>query len=171
VLGEHEGHQHYTIGQRRGIRIPVGHPLYVIDKDARTNTVTVGEREDLRAHGCIASEANWLIERDERAGPSSARATPGHSDVAGLAPGVDEPARWMRCTAKIRYNAQPVPARVRAVAKDHRRDACATDACATDIIEVRFDEAQYAVAPGQAVVCYEGDAVICGGWIEQALRE
>jgi tRNA U34 2-thiouridine synthase MnmA/TrmU len=32
-------------------------------------------------------------------------------------------------------------------------------------MEVRFDAAQPAVAPGQAVVCFEGDRVLCGGWI------
>ncbi len=35
-------------------------------------------------------------------------------------------------------------------------------------IEVRFDDPQYAVAPGQAVVCYDDDAVICGVWIDPA---
>ncbi|MHC4416769.1 MAG: aminomethyltransferase beta-barrel domain-containing protein, partial [Planctomycetota bacterium] len=33
----------------------------------------------------------------------------------------------------------------------------------------RFTEPQFAVAPGQAVVCYDGDAVLCGGWITEAL--
>ena len=36
-----------------------------------------------------------------------------------------------------------------------------------DEIEVRFAEPQYGVAAGQAVVCYDGDAVVCGGWINQ----
>jgi tRNA-specific 2-thiouridylase len=35
-------------------------------------------------------------------------------------------------------------------------------------IEVRFDQPQDAVAPGQAVVCYEDELVICGGWIQEA---
>ena len=48
------------------------------------NTITVGEKDDLRAIGCSGAEANWLAE------PSNA---------------------WIRCTTKIRYNARPVPAR------------------------------------------------------------
>jgi len=35
-------------------------------------------------------------------------------------------------------------------------------------MEVRFAQPQYAISPGQAVVCYDGDVVLGGGWIEQA---
>ena len=63
ILGEHEGHQLFTIGQRRGIGVALGHPIYVVNKDAATNTVTVGEKKDLQATGCFATEANWLREK------------------------------------------------------------------------------------------------------------
>jgi tRNA-specific 2-thiouridylase len=64
-----------------------------------------------------------------------------------------EPPRQPRpCEAKIRYNATPVAARVTALPGDR--------------LEVTFDRPQYAVAPGQAVVCYEGERVLGGGWIE-----
>jgi tRNA-specific 2-thiouridylase len=127
VLGRHEGHQHFTIGQRRGVGLALGHPVYVVDKNVATNTIVVGPQEDLLAGSCTARECNWLI---------------------------DPPAggRWLLCTAQIRYNAEPVPAAVRR--------------CSDAELEVRFDEPQSAVAPGQAVVCYDGEAVICGGWIE-----
>jgi tRNA-specific 2-thiouridylase len=46
-LGTHEGHWTFTPGQRKGIGISAAKPLYVIDADARTNTVVVGEREAL----------------------------------------------------------------------------------------------------------------------------
>ncbi|MEM7228535.1 MAG: tRNA 2-thiouridine(34) synthase MnmA [Planctomycetota bacterium] len=129
AIGEHPGHQHYTVGQRRGIGVALGYPLYVIEKNPQQNTITVGEKEQLAAHGCIAKDVNWL-------------STP-TSD-------------WTPCLAKIRYNAEPVPARMRASGDD------------SSLLEVRFDDAQYAVAPGQAVVCYEKDAVLVGGWIERA---
>ena len=129
VLGEHAGHQHFTIGQRRGLGVALGAPLYVVDKDPATNTVTVGGREDLLAAGCRAGEANWLGE----AGNGT----------------------WIDCGARIRYNAEAVPARVRRTGDDG--------------LEVRFAEPQFAVAPGQAVVCYDGDAVLCGGWITERL--
>ncbi len=126
-LGEHEGQQHFTIGQRKGVGLALGYPVFVISKDAETNTVVVGYKEELRADGLIAREVNWHIE------PSGA---------------------WRTCTAKIRYNAQPVEAAVRRTADDE--------------LEVRFAEPQHAVAPGQAVVCYDGEAVMCGAWIARA---
>jgi tRNA-specific 2-thiouridylase len=130
VIGEHAGHQHFTIGQRKGVGVALGHAVYVVEKDAIANTITVGEKEELYAKRCFATEANWLLDRDPSESP------------------------WMLCSAKVRYNAQPVPARVRAIADRE--------------IEVEFDEPQVAIAPGQAVVCYNGDAVICGGWISTA---
>ena len=121
-------HQHFTVGQRRGLGVAVGHPLYVVNKDATTNTVTVGNRADLDASGCLADETNWLIEPERGA--------------------------WIKCEAQIRYNGAPVPARVRTTGPG--------------TAEVRFDAPQFAVAPGQAVVCYDGDTVLGGGWITQA---
>jgi tRNA-specific 2-thiouridylase len=47
-LGTHSGHHNFTIGQRKGIGIAATRPLYVIKKDAATNTVTVGPKESLK---------------------------------------------------------------------------------------------------------------------------
>jgi tRNA-uridine 2-sulfurtransferase len=47
VLGRHRGHFHYTVGQRRGLGVHAAEPVYVLRTDARTNTVTVGPREEL----------------------------------------------------------------------------------------------------------------------------
>jgi tRNA-uridine 2-sulfurtransferase len=47
VLGRHDGQHEFTVGQRRGLNVPSGEPLYVLGKDARANTVTVGPREAL----------------------------------------------------------------------------------------------------------------------------
>src|SRR4051794_30810798 len=46
-IGTHTGHQHFTIGQRKGLGVARGVPLYVLDIDATTNRVTVGEKEAL----------------------------------------------------------------------------------------------------------------------------
>jgi tRNA-uridine 2-sulfurtransferase len=54
VLGHHRGQQRFTVGQRRGLGIAVpGEPLYVLDKDARTNRVLVGPREALRTRRVV----------------------------------------------------------------------------------------------------------------------
>jgi len=47
VLGRHRGHQGFTIGQRRGLHLGGGEPLYVLEKDAQRNRVVVGSRADL----------------------------------------------------------------------------------------------------------------------------
>jgi tRNA-specific 2-thiouridylase len=47
VLGRHDGHHNFTVGQRRGLRLSSPQPLYVLEKDAETGRVTVGPREAL----------------------------------------------------------------------------------------------------------------------------
>jgi tRNA-specific 2-thiouridylase len=47
VLAQHEGHDRFTVGQRRGVGVASGEPLYVVGKDAGTGRVTVGPREAL----------------------------------------------------------------------------------------------------------------------------
>lgn len=130
VVARHEGHQQFTIGQRRGLGFAAGQPRYVVDKDAATNRVVVGEREELLAGGLEAHEANWLIG----------------------APPVEP----RRCEVKIRSNAEPVAATLQPLAPGSFR--------------VTFEKAQWAVAPGQAVVVYEGEEVLGGGWIRKTVR-
>lgn len=55
VLGEHKGVIHYTIGQRKGLGITFGKPVYVTALDAVNNTVTLGDHEDLFSHEVICS--------------------------------------------------------------------------------------------------------------------
>lgn len=64
----------------------------------------------------------------------------------------DPPARDFRCEAKIRYNARPAGAVAECLDEGRLR--------------VRFDQPCFGVAPGQAVVCYDGPRVLGGGWIE-----
>jgi tRNA-specific 2-thiouridylase len=63
VLGEHNGIHRYTIGQRRGLRIAMGKPYYVIKLDAENNTVTLGLKEEVMHKKLIANNTNWLIEK------------------------------------------------------------------------------------------------------------
>ncbi len=111
TVGRHAGHQRFTIGQRRGLHVPttsaVSIPLYVIDKDATRNTVTVGPREALEVQAVLATDCVWYakpstewvsvgaqVRAHGRAIPASMRATQdGRMDVrfleseAGVAPG------------------------------------------------------------------------------------
>jgi tRNA-specific 2-thiouridylase len=60
VLGRHDGIIHYTIGQRRGIGIAAGEPIYVVDLDAAGNRVIVGPRPALAANRLELRDVNWL---------------------------------------------------------------------------------------------------------------
>jgi tRNA-specific 2-thiouridylase len=64
---------------------------------------------------------------------------------------VDPPPHPFRCQAKIRYNAAPA--------------AAIAEIPSPDRLAVTFDEPRFGIAPGQAVVCYDGDRVLGGGWI------
>lgn len=60
VLGAHQGIIHYTVGQRRGLNIAEGEPLYVIKLDARAKRVIVGPREELLVGRALLRDINWL---------------------------------------------------------------------------------------------------------------
>ncbi|POR42892.1 tRNA 2-thiouridine(34) synthase MnmA [Methylobacterium sp. V23] len=60
VLGQHEGIIHYTVGQRRGLRLAVGEPLYVIRLEPETARVVVGPRAALATSRIRITDLNWL---------------------------------------------------------------------------------------------------------------
>ncbi len=129
-VGTHAGHQHFTIGQRKGLGVAFGYPIYVVDIDAESNRVTLADKDQLEREGLVARQINILSSRLRDAGQLS-------------------------CQAKIRYNHQPVDAMVKITGDDE--------------LEVRFALPQCAVTPGQAVVLYDNDIVLGGGWIERAV--
>jgi tRNA-specific 2-thiouridylase len=60
VLGIHEGISKYTIGQRRGLGVVTGKPMFVIDIDGESNRVILGSNDDLLKKELIASNLNWV---------------------------------------------------------------------------------------------------------------
>lgn len=90
ILGEHKGIIHYTIGQRRGLGIGGGDPLYVVRLDADRHHVVVGPREALATRTVPISTINWLGDSNFEDAPDG-----GH-EVA----------------VKVRSTRPPVPARV-----------------------------------------------------------
>lgn len=60
VLGQHDGYFRYTIGQRRGLGVAVGYPLYVLRIEPVTRRVIVGPAERLQEQGLVASGMNWF---------------------------------------------------------------------------------------------------------------
>jgi len=60
TLGQHNGLANYTIGQRKGLGVQSSVPLYVLGKDASTNTLLVGEADELGTDELIAEDVNWM---------------------------------------------------------------------------------------------------------------
>ena len=89
ILGEHDGYERFTIGQRKGLGIATDRKRFVLEIVPKTQTVVLGDREDLLASTLIASRINWLID-----------------------PPMDEP---LDCSAKIRYRHTGAPASVLAL--------------------------------------------------------
>lgn len=83
VLGEHQGIIRYTNGQRKGLGVAFGKPMYVADKNIEENTVTLCTNEELFSSELIADDFNWLI-------PS--------------------PSSEIKCSARVRYNMKEQPA-------------------------------------------------------------
>lgn len=125
VVGRHDGLEHFTVGQRKGLGVALGERRYVIRLEPDTHRVVVGMPEELARSELVAQQANWLI---------------------------DPPTEPLACEVKIRYRSRPIPATVEPL-PDGR-------------FGVRFAEPCRAIAPGQAAVCYDGDRVLGGGWIE-----
>lgn len=60
VIGQHRGAVGYTLGQRKGLGLAMGEPMYVCGKDMQKNTVTVGPNEALFSRGLRAGDWNWF---------------------------------------------------------------------------------------------------------------
>jgi tRNA-specific 2-thiouridylase len=78
LLGTHRGYPFYTIGQRKGLGIAVGQPVYVTEIDPENNRISVGSNDDLCHIGLFAKNLNWIA--------------------------IENPKAEMEVEAKIRYN-------------------------------------------------------------------
>jgi len=59
-LGEHKGLAYYTIGQRKGINVAVGHPIFITKLKFDDNSIIMGEREELNRYSLIANDDKWM---------------------------------------------------------------------------------------------------------------
>ena len=118
-------------------------PLYVTGIDARANTVTLGDEADLMSGALIADSWTWSAPAPD---------TEARLDAAPL-----------RAAARIRYHQADQAVRVRRALPPE----CAAGPVPVrgEALRIDFDEPQRAVAPGQAVVLYDGDVVLGGGRI------
>ena len=64
VLGRHRGITHYTVGQRRGLELPMGHRVFVTEIRPETNEVVIGENEELFVDRAVCSSLNFMAVED-----------------------------------------------------------------------------------------------------------
>ncbi len=133
IVGTHAGYPNFTIGQRRGLHLPMGEPMYVTSINPETNEVMVGVKEDLIQTTLTAAEMNLV-------------------KVESLPEGEEVP-----IVGKIRYNDAGAEGTILATGQDE--------------FKVHFPAGREAITPGQAVVCYDGDDVLAGGWIRKVSLE
>jgi len=60
VLGHHDGVHKFTVGQRKGLGVSMGHPLYVLSLDRANSRVVVGQDEELLSSTCEVRDVNWI---------------------------------------------------------------------------------------------------------------
>ena len=123
IIGKHNGIINYTIGQRKGLGA-FGRPMFVMKIDSKSNKIVLGEKGMEYGHKVYAESLNFLD---------------GNYDD-----------RTFKCTAKNRYQAQPVP-------------------CVVEIKDnhaiITYDEPVRAITPGQAIVFYDGNILLGGGTV------
>ncbi len=83
VLGTHNGVHRFTVGQRRGLKVALGKPAYVVSIDAETNTVVLGGKNCLMHKKLVGRCVNWLIDRPAEPFDAKIKIRYNHSGAAG----------------------------------------------------------------------------------------
>jgi len=138
VVGQHDGIEHFTIGQRKGLGVAWSEPLHVVRLDAALNRVVVATRAEAGEVSCTVGAVNW---------------------VSIAPPAVGES---LRVEVQVRYRSQPVPATLEPMAPTSSDNA----ADRPHRCRLHFEEAQFSITPGQAAVFYAGERVLGGGLIQ-----
>lgn len=93
VVGQHRGLAHYTVGQRRGLGLAAGRPVYVVALDPERNALIVGDSQDTEVAWCTVTRVHWLaacpptgtaVEVKVRSGPAMHPATVSPDPDAGM---------------------------------------------------------------------------------------
>jgi tRNA-specific 2-thiouridylase len=137
VVGSHDGIEHFTIGQRKGLGVAWSEPLHVVRLDGAMNRVVVAPRREAARGEAVVGAVNWL----------------------SIAP-PDQP---LEVEAQVRYRSAPVRALLtplppqpadQAAGRPHR-------------CRLEFAEEQFSITPGQAAVFYSAEVLLGGGLIER----
>ena len=137
VVGRHEGIQHFTIGQRRGLGVAWSEPLHVVRLDAAMNRVVVAPRAEAARAETLVGAVNWVS--------------------------IEPPEQPLPVEVQVRYRSEPVQARLTPVPATEA-DAAAGRPHRCRLV---FAEEQFSITPGQAAVFYAGERVLGGGLIQR----
>ena len=130
IVGTHHGIAGYTIGQRKGLGIALGRPVFVTKIDAENNILFVGDDEDLFRIGFEGKDPLWVS--------------------------IDAPKGPIRARVRIRHN--------------HLPRSAVIFPSGDGSVQVRFDEPERAITPGQLAVFYDRDIVLGSAWIDRVFE-
>ena len=137
VVGHHDGIQHFTIGQRKGLGVAWSEPLHVVRLDGAMNRVVVAPRREAGRGEATVGAINWVS--------------------------IEPPAAPRPVQVQVRYRSAPVPALLTPLpASEADRAAQRPHRC-----RLEFAEQQFSITPGQAAVFYEGEVLLGGGLIQR----
>ena len=137
VVGQHDGIEHFTIGQRKGLGVAWSEPLHVVRLDAAMNRVVVAPRAEAARRDAVVGAINWVS--------------------------IDPPSSPLEVQVQVRYRSAPERARLIPVAADQSDQlAERPHRC-----RLEFLEPQFSITPAQAAVFYDGEMVLGGGLIQR----
>lgn len=154
VIGQHEGIENYTIGQRRGLGIASTGRLYVVKIDAPSNTVIVGEEKDLKVQTFTVEKINWIAR-------------------------VVEAGEEIEAAVKVRYKSPELACRLiptmggqdeqqsekEPATKREQIERTKSGKNIPTLAEVTLFSPYKAITPGQVAVFYEGEVILGAGFI------
>ncbi len=136
IVGEHDGIEHFTIGQRKGLKVSWSEPLHVIRIDESMNQVIVAPRSESGRSSCIVGSINWVS--------------------------IQSPQKPIEIEVQIRYKSSPIKAELIPI-EATKSDINNERPYRCNLI---FKDKQFSITPGQAAVFYSKDILLGGGIIQ-----
>ena len=169
ILGRHKGIHNYTVGQRKRTGIATGSPLYVAKIVPSENAVYVGPRESAMRREFVVENVNWLVPvqsiRRDHNSPHPPLILRGGAEGGGVIFTGDDIGVMKEGEGGFEIFRASV--KVRSMMKDEPATVTVLDG---NTVRVVYNEPQWAPAPGQSAVFYDGDVVVGGGVISSAKR-
>jgi len=137
VVGSHDGIEHFTIGQRKGLGVAWSEPLHVVRLDGAMNRVVVAPRSEAACSEAVVGAVNWVS--------------------------IEPPAQPIDVEVQVRYRSAAVAAQLSPLAPADV-DAAAGRPHRCRLV---FADEQFSITPGQAAVFYAGEVVLGGGLIQR----